>query len=61
VVTTADRMIPPALQRQMAEQAGATTTEVSGSHAIYVSRVSAVARLITQAAQSLVQTPATVG
>jgi pimeloyl-ACP methyl ester carboxylesterase len=53
LVTTDDRMIPPALQRTMAERAGATTTEVAGSHAIYVSQPSAVASLITQAARSL--------
>jgi pimeloyl-ACP methyl ester carboxylesterase len=53
LVTTEDRMIPPALQRQMAERAGATSTEVPGSHAIYVSQPSAVAGLIGQAARSL--------
>jgi hypothetical protein len=37
----------------MAERAGATTTEVSGSHAIYVSQPAAVAGLITQAAKTL--------
>jgi pimeloyl-ACP methyl ester carboxylesterase len=58
LVTTEDRMIPPALQRTMAERAGATTTEVSGSHAIYVSQPAAVAGVITQAAQTLSQTSA---
>ncbi len=53
LVTTEDRMIPPPLQRTMAERAGATTTEVSGSHAIYVSQPPAVASLITLAARSL--------
>ena len=53
LVTTEDRMIPPALQHTMAERAGATTTEVSGSHAIYVSQPAAVAGLITQAAKTL--------
>ena len=53
LVATDDRMIPPPAQRQMAERAGATTTEAPGSHAIYVSQPSAVASLITQAAQSL--------
>jgi hypothetical protein len=33
-----------------------TTTEVPGSHAIYVSQPSAVASLITQAARSLRET-----
>jgi pimeloyl-ACP methyl ester carboxylesterase len=60
LITTEDRMIPPALQRTMAERAGATTTEVAGSHAIYVSQPSAVARLISQAAQSPVQTAAAI-
>ena len=46
-------MIPPPVQRMMAERIGATTTEVSGSHAIYVSQPSAVSGLITQAAQAL--------
>jgi pimeloyl-ACP methyl ester carboxylesterase len=53
LVTTEDRMIPPALQHTMAERAGATTTEVSGSHAIYVSQPATVAALITQAAKTL--------
>ena len=52
-----DRMIPPPLQRTMAERAGATTAEVPGSHAIYVSQPGAVAGLIAQAAQSAARTP----
>ena len=52
LVATEDRMIPPPAQRTMAERAGAPTTEVSGSHAIYVSQPGAVASLITQAARS---------
>jgi pimeloyl-ACP methyl ester carboxylesterase len=54
LVTNQDRMIPPALQLKMAERAGATTTEVSGSHAIYVSHPATVAELIAQAAQAAV-------
>jgi pimeloyl-ACP methyl ester carboxylesterase len=53
LVTTEDRMIPPSLQRTMAERAGATTTEVDGSHAIYVSQPGTVASLISQATRSL--------
>lgn len=34
----------------MAERAGATTTEVAASHAVYVSRPTVVAALIEQAA-----------
>jgi pimeloyl-ACP methyl ester carboxylesterase len=37
VIGTEDRVIPPALQRRMAERAGATITEVAGSHVSMVS------------------------
>jgi pimeloyl-ACP methyl ester carboxylesterase len=37
VVGTADRVIPPDTQRSMAERAGATITEVAGSHVSMVS------------------------
>ena len=50
LVTTADRMIPPDAQRAMARRAGAHVVEVDGSHAIYVSRPEAVAKLIEDAA-----------
>ncbi|MEV7524623.1 alpha/beta hydrolase [Streptomyces sp. NPDC091371] len=50
LVATLDRMIPPPAQRAMAERAGATVSEVPGSHAVYVSRPEAVAELIEQAA-----------
>lgn len=53
LIVTEDRMIPPPLQRTMAERAGATTAEVPGSHAIYVSQPSAIAGLITQAATAV--------
>jgi pimeloyl-ACP methyl ester carboxylesterase len=56
LIATDDRMIPPPEQRTMAERAGATTTEVPGSHAIYVSQPAAVASLITRAARSLSET-----
>jgi pimeloyl-ACP methyl ester carboxylesterase len=49
---TDDRMIPLPAQRFMCERAGATATEVPGSHAIYVSNPSAVASLIESAANS---------
>jgi pimeloyl-ACP methyl ester carboxylesterase len=51
LVATDDRMIPPAAQRLMAERAGAKIVEVSGSHAVYLSRPEAVAQLIAQAAE----------
>jgi pimeloyl-ACP methyl ester carboxylesterase len=56
LIVTDDRMIPPPAQHTMAERIGATTTEVPGSHAIYVSRPDAVAGLIAQAARSLAAT-----
>jgi pimeloyl-ACP methyl ester carboxylesterase len=37
VVGTEDRVIPPAIQRSMAERAGSTITEVAGSHVSMVS------------------------
>src|ERR1700674_4344793 len=52
LVATDDRMIPPPAQRFMSKRAGATVTEVPGSHAIYVSQPAAVATLIEQAAHS---------
>ncbi|XUL92364.1 alpha/beta fold hydrolase [Streptomyces galilaeus] len=50
LVATDDHMIPPPVQHQMAERAGATVSEAAGSHAIYVSQAEAVAELIKQAA-----------
>ena len=55
LVATDDRMIPPPAQRAMAERAGASTTEVSGSHAVYVSKPGAVADLIKNAVDSVVR------
>src|SRR5262245_42422303 len=46
LVATEDRMIPPAAQRAMSARASATTVEVSGSHAVYVSQPQAVVALI---------------
>lgn len=53
LVTTEDRMIPPAAQRTMSERAGSTVVEVSGSHSIYVSQPAAVAALIRDAATAI--------
>jgi pimeloyl-ACP methyl ester carboxylesterase len=53
LVATDDRMIPPPAQRAMAERAGASVTEVPGSHAVYVSNPAAVAAVIAQAAAAL--------
>lgn len=53
VLATEDRVIPPAAQRRMAERAGASVTEVRGSHAVYVSQPEAVADAIDAAARAL--------
>jgi pimeloyl-ACP methyl ester carboxylesterase len=53
LVATDDHMIPPPAQRAMAERAGATVSEVAGSHAIYESQPAAVADLIKQAASAV--------
>jgi pimeloyl-ACP methyl ester carboxylesterase len=51
LVATDDRMIPPPLQRTMAERAGSTVAEEAGSHSIYIAQPQAVATLIAQAAR----------
>src|ERR1700719_4299106 len=53
LITTEDKMIPPAAQRAMSKRAGSTVVEVKGSHAIYVSQPGAVAALIEQAAKGI--------
>ncbi len=58
LLTTEDRMIPPAAQRLMAQRASATMVEERGSHAIYVSRPQAVAALIARAASEVKTGPA---
>jgi pimeloyl-ACP methyl ester carboxylesterase len=50
LLVTDDKMIPVAAQKFMCERAGATSREVPGSHAIYVSQPAAVAALIKEAA-----------
>jgi pimeloyl-ACP methyl ester carboxylesterase len=50
LVAKDDKMIPVPAQRGMSARAGATVTEVAGSHAVYESNPSAVAALIEQAA-----------
>jgi pimeloyl-ACP methyl ester carboxylesterase len=52
LLVTDDHMIPLQAQKFMCERAGATSTEVRGSHAIYVSNPSVVAALIKTAATS---------
>jgi pimeloyl-ACP methyl ester carboxylesterase len=50
LVTNDNRMIPPSLQREMSQRAGATVTETPGSHAIYVWQPGVVADLVERAA-----------
>jgi pimeloyl-ACP methyl ester carboxylesterase len=51
LLTTADRMIPPAAQRTMSGHVGATVVEIGASHSVYVSQPQAVASLIETAAK----------
>jgi pimeloyl-ACP methyl ester carboxylesterase len=51
ILATDDKSINPEIQRTMYKNAGATVTEVKGSHAIYVSQPKAVADVIEQAAK----------
>jgi len=53
LVATEDKMIPPAAQRAMSKRAGSTVVEVTGSHAVYVSKPEAVAAIIKKAAQGV--------
>ena len=50
LLTTEDRMIPPAAQKAMSTRAGSSVTEVAASHSVYVSQPQAVAALIKEAA-----------
>jgi pimeloyl-ACP methyl ester carboxylesterase len=52
LVATDDRMIPPPLQRTMAERAGATVAETAASHSLYVSQPQAVVDIIKRAAEA---------
>jgi pimeloyl-ACP methyl ester carboxylesterase len=53
LVTTEDRMIPPAAQRTMSQRANSTVVEVAASHSVYVSQPAAAASLIKQAASAV--------
>lgn len=52
LLVTDDKMIPLPAQQAMCTRAGATFSQVSGSHAIYVSNPRAVANLIETASKS---------
>ena len=51
LVTTQDRMIPPAAQHAMAARAGAVVSETPASHAVYLSKPKEVAAFIAKAAR----------
>ena len=51
ILTTQDHVISPELQRWMYQRSGAKVTEVSASHAVFVSQPDAVARVIESAAK----------
>ena len=53
MVGTEDRVIPPATQRSMAERAGATITEVAGSHVSMVSHPQVTIEAIVAAASAV--------
>ena len=51
LIGTDDHIIPPEAQRQWAARAGATVSEVGGSHAVLISQPEAVANVIEEAAK----------
>ena len=51
ILTTQDHMVSPELQRWMYQRSGAKVTEVSASHAVFISQPSAVAKVIEAAAK----------
>src|SRR4051794_6153240 len=53
VIGTEDLVIPPAVQRRMAERAGATITEVAGSHVSMVSHPSVTVDAILAAVEAV--------
>jgi len=54
VVATEDGAIDPQLLRKTARRIGATTTEVKGSHVVFLSQPKAVAEVIDRAARGVV-------
>jgi pimeloyl-ACP methyl ester carboxylesterase len=53
IVATQDRLVNPELQRWMYKRAGAKVTEIDASHAVQVSQAEAVAKVIEDAASSV--------
>jgi pimeloyl-ACP methyl ester carboxylesterase len=61
VIATGDKAAGTDLTRSMAERAGATITELDGSHVIMISQPDAVAGVIEEALAAVGSTPAAVG
>jgi pimeloyl-ACP methyl ester carboxylesterase len=57
LIATEDRMITTSAQRAMAQRVGATTVEVTGSHAVYMSQPRAVAAFIRTACAEAIANP----
>ena len=57
VVATADRAAGTDVTRSMAERAGATITEVDGSHVIMISQPDAVTQVILEAVAATSSAP----
>jgi pimeloyl-ACP methyl ester carboxylesterase len=53
LLTTEDHVVSPELQRWMYQRSGAKVTEVSASHAVFLSQPAAVARVIEVAAKAI--------
>ena len=54
ILTTQDHVVSPELQRWMYQRSGAKVTELSASHAVFVSQPDAVARVIEAAAKETI-------
>jgi len=52
IVATEDKSISPVLERTMYKRAGATVTEIKGSHALYIAKAKEVADIIETAAKA---------
>lgn len=50
IVATEDKALNPDIERNMYKKAGATITEIKGSHVIFISQAEAVAKVIMNAA-----------
>ncbi len=53
IIATEDRVLDPAIARQMANRAGSKVTVLKGSHFIHISHPRAVARIIETAARAV--------